>query len=104
MKLTRLVVMGALGLSMVLSAPRGVQASDRGHYDRRPAYYGSHSRSYRYGGYRPYRSYRYVRPYYYGGYAFDGPYAPYAYVPPPVYVPYRPYYGPRVAVRFGFGL
>ncbi|MFI5184008.1 MAG: hypothetical protein ACHQNV_06400 [Vicinamibacteria bacterium] len=103
MKVTRLVVTGVLGLSMGLFAARGAQANDRVPYDRRPAAYGAHSHAYRYEGYRPYRSYRYARPYYYAGYAYDGPYAPYAYVPAPVYVPYRPYYGPRFVVRFGFG-
>ncbi|MFI5184007.1 MAG: hypothetical protein ACHQNV_06395 [Vicinamibacteria bacterium] len=118
MKLTRLVVMGVMGLSMGLFAARGAQADDRGHHGGRPAYHGDHGHSYGHShgytrSYRPYRSYSYgyARPYYYGGYrgysyyapGYYAPYDPYAYVPPPVYVPYRPYYRPGVSLSLGFG-
>ncbi len=117
----RFLLMGLLGVATAVAAASSARADDR-HYQRsgRGSGHGHYSqgyRSYGYHGHRgPYRSYGpygYSRPYY-GGYGYYRPYGygygygygngyGYAYAPPPVYVPYRPYCGPRVGVGLSLG-
>ena len=105
MKFRLLVAASVLGLSTVLAGVPVAEAGGRDYHSAR-----GYERGYRsvgYGSYRSVRSYGYGRPYY--GYRYARPYYarpyydPYLYVPAPVYVPYRPYYAPRVSVRLGWG-
>jgi hypothetical protein len=131
-KAGRFLLMGLLGAATALGAASSARADDR-HYQRSgrgsgQGYYSQGHRSYGYHGqrghYRSHGSYGYSRPYYGGGYyrpygygygygygngygygygnGYGNGYG-YAYAPPPVYVPYRPYCGPRVGVGLSLG-
>jgi hypothetical protein len=114
-KAGRFLLMGLLGAA-ALGAVSTAQADDR-YYRGSNSGHGQYSQGYRSNGYhgrrapyRSYGSYRYSRPYY-GSYGYYQPYGygygygngyGYAYAPP-VYVPYRPYCGPRVGVGLSLG-